>query len=226
MRSPTLLGALAGLAIGVILLSALLGTVLGQPPTPPTPGAPTAPPMETGEPPATSSPVPGTPAPSEPPGGSPAPSSLFTQAPEGFAVGQRPPRIQAELLDGGSFDTRDYRGAPLWINFMATWCPQCRDELPMMESLQAQLDDELSIVLVDVGEDRRTVQNFIDSLGVELPTALDEDGAIERAWGIIALPVHFWLDGNGVIQSILFGGAPPEVFIESIRTVVPEAPIE
>lgn len=220
MRSPTVLGAVAALAVGALAIVLVLSLSVGQAASEPTPGAPTAPPAATEAPSPTARPTQASGAtfpPTAPP---------FTEPPEGLAVGQRAPRIQLPLLDGGTLDTRELRGAPVWINFMATWCPQCQDELPMMESFQGQLGETLTIVLVDVGEDPATVEAFIDSLNVALPTAVDEDGTVQAEWGAYGLPIHFWLDGEGVIQAVLFGGAPRELFIESIVTVVPDVEVE
>lgn len=221
MRFPSLLGALAALVVGAIVIVLLLGTVLGQPTAVPTPGGPTAPPL------ATDTPLPSAEATGAVPSGPLAGESVpaFTQPPEGLAVGDRAPRIELPMLGGGTLDTAAIEG-PLWINFMATWCPQCRDELPMMEGFQEQLGDELTLVLVDVKEDRQMVRQFIESLGVQLPTGIDEDGAVQSQWGAFALPKHFWVDGDGVVQAVLFGGAPRDLFIESIRAVVPEAEVE
>jgi cytochrome c biogenesis protein CcmG, thiol:disulfide interchange protein DsbE len=225
MRFPIVIGFLAALVIGILAVAGLLSMIGDEPALAPTPRAPTVAPLETATPPVQASPNPSPDATASPQAGA-SPSGLFTQPPEGLGIGQRAPRIQVDQLGGGTLDTRRYRGKPLWINFMATWCPQCRDELPMMEDLQAQLVEEMNIVLIDVGEDPQTVADFIDSLNVDLPTGLDEDGTVQQQWGAYALPVHYWIDGQGVVQSILFGGAPREIFIESIRTVVPEAPIE
>jgi hypothetical protein len=51
---------------------------------------------------------------------------------------------------------------------------------------------------------------------------LDPDGAIQAQWGVFGLPVHFMLDAEGIVREIVYGGAPPEIFIQAITTVVPE----
>jgi thiol-disulfide isomerase/thioredoxin len=222
MRSPTVLGVVAALATGTFVIVVLLGLALGQEPTAPTPRAPTAQPITSPTPAAAATTTPG-PTLGSPDAGSP---GLFTLPPEGPAVGQHGPPIELPALGGGTLDTSDYAGSPLWINFMATWCPQCVDELPMMVSMQAQLEDQISIVLVDVEEDEQTVRQFLDSLGVDFPTGLDEDGAAQEDWAAHALPVHYWLDAEGVVQYVLFGGAPRDLFIEGVRSVIPEAESE
>ena len=61
------------------------------------------------------------------------------------------------------------------------------------------------------------------SLQVDLPTALDQDAAVQRQWGAYALPVHYFLDANGVVQEVVYGGAPRELFESAVHKVVPDA---
>jgi thiol-disulfide isomerase/thioredoxin len=228
MRFPIVIGVLAGLVIGFVALAGLVNMIGEQVRVaPPTPVTPTAPPFETPAPTAAAAaPSPAQSPATASPTAAASPPNLSTEPPEMVAIGQRAPRIRLAQLNGGEVDTRDYRGRPMWINFMATWCPQCRDELPMMQTLQTQLEEEMTILLVDVDEDEETVAQFLDSLNVDLLTALDEDAVMQQQWGAYALPIHFWIDEQGVIQSILYGGAPRDLFIESLRTVVPDAEIE
>jgi hypothetical protein len=80
----------------------------------------------------------------------------------------------------------------------------------------------MTLLVIDVGEDRRTVRTFMEGLSVDLTVGLDQDGAIQSAWGANALPIHFWLDADCVVRQIVYGGAPEEIFIQAITAVVPE----
>jgi thiol-disulfide isomerase/thioredoxin len=104
---------------------------------------------------------------------------------------------------------------------MATWCPQCRDELPMMSNYAELLGDQMNILVVDVGEDRDTVKAFMKDLNFKQLVGVD-DGSAQRAWGTFALPVHYWLDADGIVQDVVYGGAPPQIFIEAITDLVPD----
>jgi len=213
MRLPDLLGVLGALVVGGLLTVLLLASAIGEPPALPTPLAPTIPPLPT--------PTAGPSAAIATPSAEPLPSGSV-EPQQGVGIGQRAPTIEVPLTNGSIINTADFRGQPMWINFMATWCPQCIDELPMMERYQTQLTDQMTILVVDVAEDRRTVNAFVDALDVDLPVGLDEDGIVQAEWGAYALPVHFWLDADGVVREIVFGGAPPEIFIQAITAVVPE----
>jgi len=142
------------------------------------------------------------------------------------AVGDIAPPLRLAQLGGAEVDTEALRGQPLWVNFMATWCPPCREELPIMDRLQRDLGDRMTIIVVDVEEDADTVASFFNSLEVALPVALDEDGRAQEAWNAVALPVHYWIDEEGRVGGVLYGGAGPEQFIEGIETVLPDAGVE
>lgn len=208
MRRPDILGVVAALVVGGILTVLLLASAVAAPPALPTPPPPSIPPLPTGTPVASRTLVPTT-APGETPG------PVVT-------VGQPAPRLQVTLTDGSLFDTADYAGQPLWVNFMATWCPQCVDELPLMERYQNDYENQMTIVAVDVGEDRQTVRQYFNGLNVELPVGVDENGAAQAAWGTYALPVHVFIDADGIVQAIVYGGAPLEVWDESIALIVPD----
>jgi thiol-disulfide isomerase/thioredoxin len=224
MRFPVIIGALAALAVGTLLLVYLLDSVVAEPPRQPSPRIPTLPPIAQPSPATTASPPP------TPPAGSPAPiETPAVGSPEpdtGVGVGDRAPVIRLPQLDGGTLDTSEYAGTPLWINFMATWCPQCVDELPMMELWQEQLGEDMNIVIVDVGEDEETVADFVEALGVTLPVGLDPESATQAEWGWFVLPIHFWLDEEGVVHSVVFGGAPRTIFAETVLELVPEAELD
>jgi len=211
MRLPDYLGVVGALIVGGLLTVLLLASTLGTSPTLPTRAPQTIPPLPT--------PTGNGSLPSAVPSGTPFTSA---QPGTGTAIGQVAPEIRVTLTDGSLMDTADFGGQPMWVTFMATWCPQCVDELPMMERFEAQLTDKMTLLVIDVGEDRRTVRTFMDDLDVDLTVGLDEDGAIQAQWGANALPIHFWLDGDGVVRQIVYGGAPEQIFLEAITAVVPE----
>jgi len=208
MRLPDVLGVVAALVVGGILTILLLASAVAAPPALPTPVPPSIPVLPT------ATPAPDrTLLPTPPPGQTAGPS---------VAIGQPAPPLQVTLTDGSLLDTADYAGHPMWINFMATWCPQCVDELPLMQRYQHDYQDQMNIFVIDVGEDRQTVKQFMQDLAIDLPVGVDEDGTAQAAWGTYALPVHIFIDADGIVQDIVYGGAPLEVWDESIAKIVPD----
>jgi thiol-disulfide isomerase/thioredoxin len=235
MRAPILAGVLAGMFAALLVAAAFVALALSGPTATPAPSmvaAPSVTPPVAAPTEPTSEPTPSvsftTPAPSPlpttSPGPSPSPSPGDPQV--GVAVGDIAPPLRLAQLGGAEVDTEALRGQPLWVNFMATWCPPCREELPIMDRLQRDLGDRMTIIVVDVEEDADTVASFFNSLEVALPVALDEDGRAQEAWNAVALPVHYWIDEEGRVGGVLYGGAGPEQFIEGIETVLPDAGVE
>ena len=95
---------------------------------------------------------------------------------------ERVPSIDFTLprLEGGDVSLSDYRGSVVLLNFWATRCPPCREELPSMVRLQEELGDEgFTILAVSLREEREIVTSFLEENGFELPVLLDSSGAVE-----------------------------------------------
>jgi len=214
----------AGLVTGVIVggmvvggLVAFLPATGAAAPTPAPTAAPTMPVAASSSPVASSAPAD---SPSVSPGASPGTSAATAAA--AFHVGQPAPRLVVPTVGGGTIDIASLKGQPVWVNFMATWCPSSVDELPLMAAFAARYADKgLVVIPVDVREDEAAVAAFTDGLGVSLPTGLDKDGAAQSAWGASALPVHFWIDKDGIVRDGALGGIGPDVMATGLGSILP-----
>jgi thiol-disulfide isomerase/thioredoxin len=160
----------------------------------------------------------GSPAPS---GSVPVPSgSGGTQA--AFHVGELAPALSVAQLGGGTIDLTALRGEPVWVNFMQTSCPECVDEFPLMNSFKARYSAKgLVVIAIDIREDEGTVASFADRLGATFPFGLDTDGKAQQAWGTYALPIHFWIDKDGIIRAGALGGIGADVMADGLRKIMP-----
>lgn len=104
------------------------------------------------------------------------------------------PDVTLTALDGTKVALRDFRGAPVILEFWATWCAPCRVQLPEV----AKLAPEQRVVLVNVGDDAATARRYLGQLGIHLPTLLDQDGSLHRAFGG-GLPLQVRFDAEGRI---------------------------
>src|SRR5205823_5414380 len=102
------------------------------------------------------------------PSGSPTPSPSASSSAAGlFHIGEPAPALVVAKIGGGDLDLTSLRGKPVWLNFMATWCPSCRDELPLMNGYSARYGgDGLVVVAVDVKEAADLVGPYMTSLNV------------------------------------------------------------
>ena len=105
---------------------------------------------------------------------------------------------------------------------MQTTCPPCVDEFPLMNGFAARYADTgLVVIAIDIREEEGTVAAFAQSLNAAFPIGLDADGAAAAAWGALALPVHFWVDRDGIVRAGALGGIGPDVMAENLATILP-----
>lgn len=212
----TVMAIVAGLAVGVALALGIAVAVYSLVPATAPPSAPATP-----EP----SVAVATPSfsPSPTPTDAASPAASFSPSPFPL-VGRAAPALIAPGLDGSSVDLAAYRGRPVWLVFGGTYCPPCRDEYPLMSGFAARYEEAGLVVLaVHVKEGADVVEPFAEELGVTFPVALDEDGSRAATWDAVALPVHYWIDEEGVIQEAALGGLGPDQMAASLGTILPGA---
>jgi thiol-disulfide isomerase/thioredoxin len=141
---------------------------------------------------------------------------------EAFGVGEAAPPLTVPALGGGDISLAALKGKPVWVNFMATWCEPCRDEIPRMNAFAARYADQgLVVVAVDVREDEAVVDAFARELSIGFPVGLDSNGEAQADWGALALPVHFWIDAEGIVRYGALGGIGPDIMAEGLQTILP-----
>jgi thiol-disulfide isomerase/thioredoxin len=211
-RSSVVAGLLAGTAAAVVLIAGVVAFV-------PEAAAPSSSPAPHPLPADTPTPVPSSVAPTIAATASPEPSTATTGP---FHVGEAAPALVVPQVGGGTIDLAALRGKPVWVNFMATWCPSCQDEFPLMNGFAARYADEgLVILAIDVEEEEGTVAAFAQQLSATFPLGLDGDGHVADTWGAIALPVHFWIDAEGIVRDGALGGIGPDIMSAGLQSIMP-----
>ena len=112
--------------------------------------------------------------------------------------------------DGNEFTLADYEGQIVLLNFWATWCAPCREEMPDLEALQRDYGgEEFAVVPVATGRNSLPgIRAFFGEIGVsELPILLDPQGQLARRSGVLGLPVTVLMDREGNEIARLQGGA-------------------
>jgi len=140
-----------------------------------------------------------------------------------FGIGEPAPALVVPQVGGGTIDLANLHGQPVWVNFMGTYCPPCQDEFPLMNGFAARYGDTgLVVIAVDVREDEGTVAAFADRLNAVFPLGLDGDGSVSKAWKAdLVLPVHFWIDKDGIVRDAAFGGLGPDIMARGLGSILP-----
>lgn len=110
------------------------------------------------------------------------------------------PELRLRGIDGGVHDLAALRGRVVLVNFWATWCPPCIEELPSLQRLwDAWRRHGLEVLAVNVGEEARDVETFLAGFrpALAFPVLLDEDGDAFGAWRVFGLPTTFVVDRQG-----------------------------
>lgn len=145
----------------------------------------------------------------------PAPLAGVDRAPQGshattllhpYTGKAQTPDLNLPQLDGGKRDLGSLKGKVLLVNFWATWCPPCVEEIPSLQRLyEARKAQGLEILAVDVGEPREQVAGFLADKPVSFPVLLDSEGVQLKHWGVHAFPTTFILDRTLRIRYAGFG---------------------
>ncbi|MFH1576977.1 MAG: TlpA disulfide reductase family protein [Candidatus Margulisiibacteriota bacterium] len=111
-----------------------------------------------------------------------------------------------EDLNGQTRTLADYKGKVVFLNFWATWCPPCRSEMPSMQELYKSWDDsEFEMLAINIGEDKKTVENFAENGGYTFPILLDRDKKIAEKYMIRGIPTTYIINKEGKIVAKVVG---------------------
>jgi peroxiredoxin len=119
------------------------------------------------------------------------------------------PEFKLSALKGGLVSLSDHRGKVVLLNFWATWCPGCVDELPALEKVYRSLSkDGFTILAVSLDEKRSAVSPYIAKLGLTFPVLMG-DSRVPGVYRVGGLPISYLLDQNGVVVKRYAGVIDP-----------------
>ena len=128
-------------------------------------------------------------------------------------------------FDGERIQLSDYRGRIVVLNFWATWCPPCRVEAPVLQRAAERLDAVgVTILGVDVWDDRAAAIDFLNETGVTYPNAEDATRLIPVEYGVTGLPETFVIDRRGVLVRRWVGPLTDDELDELLAPVLAAAP--
>jgi peroxiredoxin len=147
-----------------------------------------------------------------------------TLASSGLA-GQTAPDFVLKSSTGENLRLSEYRGDVVMINFWATWCGPCRQEMPLLDDLYARYERVgFSLLGVNIDDDSRRAMKMIEELGVKFPVLFDESKKVSKLYEVEAMPVTILVDRNGTVRHVHHGYKPgyEDKYLTEIRSLLRE----
>lgn len=129
-------------------------------------------------------------------------------------MGSRPPLVGGPAppfalndLEGRQVNLVDYRGKIVLLTFWATWCEPCKKEMPEIQAAYEQYKDRgFAVLAVNFGEKPQKVLPVVKNIGLAFPVLIDHKIKVASQYGVVSLPISFFIDPNGMIKEQVFGG--------------------
>ncbi|UOQ42957.1 TlpA family protein disulfide reductase [Halobacillus salinarum] len=124
-------------------------------------------------------------------------------APEGLKPGDKAKDFTLETLDGKQVKLKDLKGKKVFLNFWATWCPPCQEEMPELERFYQTYGNEVEILAVNAtGTEKGVdeVRKYMNKHGYHFPVGLDKDLSVNNNYQALTIPTTYFIGTDGKIQ--------------------------
>jgi peroxiredoxin len=140
-------------------------------------------------------------------------------------VGSEAPDFALRSAAGANLRLSEYRGQVVMINFWATWCGPCRQEMPKLDEIFARYEAAgFTLLGVNIDEDSARAQRLADELGVSFPLLFDDEQSVSRRYDVQAMPMTVMVDRSGTVRSVHYGYRPgmEQRYLDEVRALLRE----
>jgi peroxiredoxin len=132
------------------------------------------------------------------------------------------PDFELKDLEGKQVKLSDYRGKLVFLNFWATWCPYCVEEMPDLDRANKKLAKEGKAVIlaVDSKESYQTVKDYVDKNNLSLPVLLDETGQVSAQYGVQGIPITFIINPDGTFYNAISGATSEKTILNLAKKII------
>jgi len=139
--------------------------------------------------------------------------------------GQTAPDFALKSSTGENLRLSEYRGDVVMINFWATWCGPCRQEMPLLDELFTRYERVgFNLLGVNIDDDSRRAMQMIEELGVSFPVLFDASKEVSKLYEVDAMPVTVLVDREGNVRYVHHGYKPgyEEKYLDQVRSLLRE----
>lgn len=139
--------------------------------------------------------------------------------------GKAAPDFALKSSTGENLRLSEFRGDVVMINFWATWCGPCRQEMPLLDELYARYERVgFNLLGVNIDDDSRRAMQMIEELGVDFPVLFDAKKEVSKLYEVDAMPVTVLVDREGNVRHVHHGYKPgyEEKYLDQIRSLLRE----
>lgn len=126
--------------------------------------------------------------------------------------------------DGETVRLSDFHGKPIVLNFWATWCPPCREELPHFNEACAEYGDRVTFLMTDLTDGQQEtidgVQAFLTEQGYTFPVCYDTESEGAYAYAVNAIPATYFLNADGTLHSYQIGALSRELLYDQLEKLL------
>ncbi|WP_158268110.1 TlpA disulfide reductase family protein [Limnohabitans sp. Jir61] len=138
------------------------------------------------------------------------------------------PKIEAIDLQGKAWTTAELTGKVVVLNFWATWCAPCKDELPTLQTLHDISDNQTVVLTINVREPAARASRYMQSTGMTFPVISDAKGELAKRWGVAVYPTTILIAPNGqarwrVVGDVDWSGPQANAWLTELRQNVSPA---
>ncbi len=140
-------------------------------------------------------------------------------------AGKPAPDFALKSSTGANLRLSEYRGDVVMINFWATWCGPCRQEMPLLDQLYSRYQRVgFSLLGVNIDDDSSRAMDMIHELGVSFPVLFDARKEVSKLYDVDAMPVTVLVDRDGNVRYVHKGYKPgyEEMYLDQIRSLLRE----
>jgi peroxiredoxin len=151
-------------------------------------------------------------------------TALAAEAGRGLVGGDAPDFVLPSA-DGSNRRLSEYHGDVVMLNFWATWCGPCRQEMPQLEKIYERYEPAgFTLLGINVDADSEKAARMAESVGVSFPVLFDEDKSVSKLYDIRAMPVTVMIDRDGRVREVHHGYRPgvEASYLDQVRDLLRE----